>query len=379
LAPLGEYARVLELGLEAEPLAHSLNDPRRQVLVYCAVSIALIHLGRSADAIEPGQRALAIAETLSNPMLRIAARHSLGVAYCVLGNYRTAIGFFQRDVGLEPEEIPALLLESSGTDVFEQAFSRIAYCWSHATAATCYAELGEFDQAMLQAERALKFAQTLDNLYLSAAAVHLGSLYVRKGEWQLALSLAQSSQQTYASADLPMPRLQLAGFVGEVFNASGRIDEAISLFEATWRFAEAKGMFAHGMQVLALLGDAYGLAGRIDEAISTGQQALDLAHRLGHRGNEARTLYLLGNIYSYGASANGRLAKDSYQQALTLAQELGMRPLLAQCHLALGERAGKAGNGREAKGHLTVATDIFRTIGMQFWLKKAEAAQANLP
>src|SRR4029077_16367948 len=106
-----------------------------------------------------------------------------------------------------------------------------AYCWSQATAATCYAELGEFDQAMLQAERALKFAQALDNLYLRAAAVHLGSLYVRKGDLELALDLAPSSQQTYATADLPMPQLQLAGFVGEVFNASGRIDEAITLFE----------------------------------------------------------------------------------------------------------------------------------------------------
>jgi tetratricopeptide (TPR) repeat protein len=307
-------------------------------------------------------------------MLRIAARHSLGVAHCVLGIYRTAIEFFQRDVGLEPEQITARLLERWGVGLFEQGFSRIAYCWSQATAATCYAELGEFDQAMPHAERALKFAQALDNLYLRAAAVHLGSLYVRKGDLQLALSLAQSSQQTYATADLPMPQLQLAGFVGEVFNESGQIDEAITLFETTWQFAEAKGLFAHGMQVLALLGDAYGRAGRIDEATTTGQQALDLARRLGHRGNEARTLYLLGNIHGYGPSPNPNQARDSYRQALTLAQELGMRPLQAQCHLALGELAGKVGNRPQARDHLTLATQMFREMGIQFWLQKAQAA-----
>jgi tetratricopeptide (TPR) repeat protein len=123
LAPLGEYARVLELGLEAEPLARALPDPRREVLVHCAVSIALIHLGRSAEAIEPGQRALAIAEALRDPMLRIAARHSLGIAYCVLGTYRTAIEFFQRDVGLEPEQITARLLEPCGAGSLSKALA----------------------------------------------------------------------------------------------------------------------------------------------------------------------------------------------------------------------------------------------------------------
>ncbi|HTT38750.1 MAG TPA: tetratricopeptide repeat protein, partial [Burkholderiales bacterium] len=372
LAPLGEYARVLELGLEAEPLAHALNDPRREVLVYCAVSIALSHVGRCAEAVDPGQCALAIAESLRDPMLRIAARHSVGIAYWLLGAYRTAIDFFQRDVGLELDQITARLLEPWEAGLFEQGFSRLAYLWTHATAAICCAELGEFDEAMLQAERALKFAQALDSLYLRAAGVGLGSVYVRKGDLQQALNLALGLQQTYAATDLPMPQLLVPAILGEVFNLSGRIDEAVTLFEETWQFAKAKGMLAHGMQVLALLGDAYGRAGRIDEAITTGQQAVDLAHRLGHRGNEARALYLLGNIHGYGANATS--ARDSYQRALTLAQELSMRPLLAQCHLALGELAGKASNRPHAQQHLTVAAEMFRKMGMQFWLRKAEAS-----
>jgi hypothetical protein len=45
LIPLGEHARVLELGREAEPLAKTLDDPRRELLVYCSVSIALSVMG----------------------------------------------------------------------------------------------------------------------------------------------------------------------------------------------------------------------------------------------------------------------------------------------------------------------------------------------
>jgi hypothetical protein len=54
-----------------------------------------------------------------------------------------------------------------------------------------------------------------------------------------------------------------------------------------------------------------------------------------------RGRYLLGNIHGYGASANMTQARESYQQALVLAHELGMRPLEGQSFRARG--AGQEG------------------------------------
>jgi tetratricopeptide (TPR) repeat protein len=245
-------------------------------------------------------------------------------------------------------------------------------------AALCLAELGEFDQALLHAEQAVKFAQTLDNLYLRALAdAHLGSVHLRKGDLQQALRLAQRWLQTYAAADLPVPQLGMAWRLGEVFNVSGHIDDAVALFERAWQFAESKSVFAFAPRVLALLADAYGRAGRIDEAVTTGQRALQLARQLGQRGDEAWALFLLGNIHScVGVDANQ--IRDSYQQALALARELGMRPLQAQCHCALGELAKTAGGKREASEQFGTAVAMFREMGMQFWLEKAESALKNL-
>ena len=112
--------------------------------------------------------------------------------------------------------------------------------------------------------------------------------------------------------------------------------------------------------------------------MTTGQRALQLARELGQRGDEARTLYLLGNIHGYGASANANQARDSYQQALALAHELGMRPLQAQCHFALAELARKAGEGRSAQEQFGTAVSMFREMGMQFPLEKTEAALNDL-
>jgi predicted ATPase/class 3 adenylate cyclase len=375
LGPLGEFTRWIELGLEAEPLAKVLNDPRREARVHCSVCVALVLTGRGAEAIEHGERAMAIAESLQESSLRLDARFSLGLAHWRRGAYRTAIGFCERDVGLEPEQIAARLLEPQRGGAFAQATARIAYCQSQAIAAISFAALGEFDQAMVHAERVVRLTQTLDFLFLRAFAdAALGAVRLGKGDLQQALHLAQRWLQTYAVADLPYVQLLVVSSLGEVFNVLNHTDEALALHERAWQFAESKRLFAYGARVLALLGDAYGRAGRIDEAVSSGQRALDLARQLGQRGDEARSLFLLGNIHGYRESANANQTQEAYREARTLAHELGMRPLEAQCHLALGELAAKTGNKQQARDQLSVAVRMFREMDMQTWPERAESA-----
>src|SRR5262245_38867216 len=65
-------------------------------------------------------------------------------------------------------------------------------------------------------------------------------------------------------------------------------------------------------------------------------------------------------------------AESHYGTALTLASELGMRPLVAHCHLGLGALYRRTGDDTKAHEHLTTATAMYREMGMTFWLEKAE-------
>jgi hypothetical protein len=58
---------------------------------------------------------------------------------------------------------------------------------------------------------------------------------------------------------------------------------------------------------------------------------------------------------------------------LALANELGMRPLVAHCHLGLGKLYRRTGDGAKAQEHLTTAATMYREMGMDFWLEKADA------
>jgi hypothetical protein len=62
---------------------------------------------------------------------------------------------------------------------------------------------------------------------------------------------------------------------------------------------------------------------------------------------------------------------------MALASELGMRPLLAHCHLGLGRLSGRQSDAARAREHLATATALYREMGMIFWLEKAEAALAE--
>jgi hypothetical protein len=51
-----------------------------------------------------------------------------------------------------------------------------------------------------------------------------------------------------------------------------------------------------------------------------------------------------------------------------------MRPLVAHCHLGLGKLYRRSSDPARAEEHLVIATAMYREMGMNFWLEKAEAA-----
>ena len=107
------------------------------------------------------------------------------------------------------------------------------------------------------------------------------------------------------------------------------------------------------------------MTGRLDDAAEAAQQALAYGRAHGERGYEAYALRLLGEVALATAPAE---AERYHLQALTLAEELGMRPLVAHCHAGLGgvfQRRGEAGH---AQAELTTAVEMYRTMDMTFGL-----------
>ena len=105
------------------------------------------------------------------------------------------------------------------------------------------------------------------------------------------------------------------------------------------------------------------------------ESARELTRERKERGLEARARWLLGEIAGHPDRRDVEKAEAHYRQAMALATELGMRPLVAHCHLGLGQLCRCTGKRQQAQEHLTTATTMYREMDMRFWLEKAEAEQ----
>jgi tetratricopeptide (TPR) repeat protein len=138
------------------------------------------------------------------------------------------------------------------------------------------------------------------------------------------------------------------------------------------RVATGRPLLLHAL-VLTELSEACLLVGRVDEASALAGCLLELSHTHTGSGYQAHACRLLGEVAMHREPPDVDQATVHYRQALALAKELGMRPLQAHCHLGLGTLYARTGQRQQAQAALSAAIDLYRAMGMPFWLPKAEA------
>ena len=113
--------------------------------------------------------------------------------------------------------------------------------------------------------------------------------------------------------------------------------------------------------------------GRSHDAIAAAQRGLEWTRERHERPNEAWNLRALAEATAQATPPDFALANQLCQEAAAQAEQLGMRPLVARCHLDLGRLARRTDQRERAREHLTTATTMLREMGMRFWLEQAEA------
>jgi tetratricopeptide (TPR) repeat protein len=362
---LGEYERRLALLGEAEALARALDDQARLGRVLASMARVLRTTGDHDGARVAGQQALELAAALGDSALQVEASLYLGQAYYSIGDFGRAVVLLRRNVEAAGREAGRL-----STDV------RIE---SRAWLARTLGQLGTFTEGWRHGEEALRLA-TLDGRGQTPIVAHvcLGDLYLAKGDLEHAIRVfAQGLALCRASGNRNYVRAIVAG-LGCAFALQGRLAEGRALLEEA---------ISEGLRTGALLNQAYRVvwlsevcrrAGCSEEAWQHARQALGLVRQLKERGHEALALHQLGTVYAHADPPDAEQAEAHYQQAMTLAEELGMRPLVAHCHLGLGTLYATIGQQEQARTELSTAIEMYRAMEMTFWLPQTEAALAEV-
>jgi hypothetical protein len=129
---------------------------------------------------------------------------------------------------------------------------------------------------------------------------------------------------------------------------------------------------------VADLGRAHLLTGDVDRAATFAERALGGSRSRKERGYFAWSMHVLGEIELARDPLDVDKAAGCYRQALVQATELGMRPLVAHCHVGLAELYRHTGKRRQAEEHFTTATTMYGEMGMTYWLERAERDRSKL-
>jgi len=320
--------------------------------------------GDHDGAIAAGRQALALAVALGNGALQRQASYLLGQAYHAKGD-------FSRAAELLRSSVEAADRESSASHTASQSSSR-------ARLARTLGALGAFAEGRCRGEEALSLAMVegRGNTLLIAHGC-LGDLYLAQGDLEhailmydrcLALSRAAGNRSWLSSS---------AASLGYALALRGRLAEGRALLEEGIGETISTGARQRALWV-AWLSEVCRLMGHGAEAWQHARQALDLARRLKERGSEAFALHQLGAVQAQADPPDVVQSEAHYQQALALAEALGMRPLQAHCHHGLGQLYHQTGRGEEAHVTLSTAIDLYRVMDMTFWLPQAEATLAQV-
>jgi class 3 adenylate cyclase/tetratricopeptide (TPR) repeat protein len=322
-------------------------------------------MGDHEHAVRAAQRELGAfsANSAWSFSLATATNLRLGQAHHSLGQYSRAIDSLRKNLEFLEGD---LLHERCSMVGLPSVFSRV---WL----ALCLAERGEFGEGLTLGEEALRIAETGDPGYsLFVGCAGLGNVCVARGDFDRAIAVLELGLSR--ELDEPSTRVWpfIASALGAAYAHAGRPAEALPLLEAAVERAAAVKLKANHSIRLVRLAEAHVRAGRPESAFPVAAQALDLAQEHRERGHEAHAVRLLASIEVEREAPALDRAEEGYCKALALAEQLGMRPLQAHCHLGLGRLHRRTGNAEGAAAEVAAARDLYRAMDMTYWLHEAE-------
>jgi class 3 adenylate cyclase/tetratricopeptide (TPR) repeat protein len=366
LFALGEFVQMGKVLNEAHSLAEGLGDQRRLGWALAYLAHRWSFLAEHGRAIQAGQSARSISDRVGDLGLRVVTNYYLGQAL-----------WFAGDPGRCAEPLRAAIALAKGAPLGERfgmtALSAVVARWAFAES---LAERGEFAEAVEAGEEGLRIAQSTGHRQSEIYARYgLGYAHLRQGNFAAARRVLEPGLALCRELEIGVALPFVAASLGTSNTWSGRAADAVELLEEALEAFVRMGILGLRSLATTSLAEAYLVLGRLAEAREQVDRAVALARAQHEHAWQAWALKLLGDVDA-NAPAQADQAGQAYGHALAIATELGMRPLVAHCHLGLSRLRIPVGQCADAREHLNQAMALYREMDMRFWLGHAEAMRS---
>ena len=326
--------------------------------------------GDHARAVALGTRALEIGNALGDVALRPEATIRLGAVHYTLGSYSTAVSLLRQSLDLMRARPESERLGIVG----------LASVMANTWLSRALSELGQFAEAKARADEGFRVASTADQPFsLIGAHVALGILGLHQGHFDRAAAAFRSAVELWhargtfppgwrATPGWPAPWLSRVSAV----KPSERWRKSSTTVRGT-------GVWSILARRAAWLGEAARWCGRSQEAGRHADEALRLARAHKERGERG-----VGPAPSRGSRVGSRATRPfRCRGTLPRRPRPGRRrsrcaPSPPTAIVGWACCTDARGRGRSPGSELAVARELYRDMGMTFWLERADAELAAM-
>jgi class 3 adenylate cyclase/tetratricopeptide (TPR) repeat protein len=349
-----EYYDLLTL---YEPMASGLGNPELLGAFHARMGQCEYSLGHFDKAIQTLTKAAELAEASGNVEEARYAYMWLGWSHLYRGNYDRV-----------------LALKEDFLHTMEQRFNPRWHVWGLSAASRAYICLGRWDEAVQEAQKALKVAEEFsDNSLIAFATWTLSMAYTWKGDLGRAVEYGELALQ---KAPTPADKAWAQRGLGWTWCRAGETNRGVELLASLVPVLRASRYKPFEIPTTCTLGAGYWLAGKDDKARETLEEGLEIANRCGARYYVGWTHRFLGEI---ALKNDPPQATVHFEKSIAVLQEIKAENELALTYTEYGRLQKQQGQIAQAREYLTKAMEIFERLGTLSEPDKVREELAELP
>jgi tetratricopeptide (TPR) repeat protein len=350
-----------DLLTQYESMARELGNPELLGAFYARLGDCEYWFGEFDQAIQTLTKAVELCEKAGSA--EEAARAHLRIEW---SHYMR--GDFDRALALKEELI----------HIMEQRSILRWHPYALSIASRVYGCLGRWEEAVEEAQKAVRIAEDLsDNSLISWSAWNLSIAYNWKGDSARAIEYGELALR---KAPTPADRALAQRGLGWALCRAGEPNRGIELLTAVQPILRA-GLTASEIPLMCYLGEGYWLAGEDDKAGQTMEKGLEIMERCGTRYYAGFAQRLLGEIAMKNnpAQAGEPLAAPHFEKSIAIFQEIKAENELALAYACYGRLHRQKAQIARAREYLTEALNIFERLKTLIEPEKVKEILAELP
>ena len=312
---------------------------------YTNLGNAYDNLGDFRKAIEYYEKSLGIAEEIEDKSVEAKICGNLGAAYNSLGDFRKAIENLEKSLEIA-KEIGDKSVEAN--------------CYTNL--GNAYDNLGDFRKAIEYYEKSLGIAEEIEDKSVEAKICgNLGAAYNSLGDFRKAIENLEKSLEIAKEIGDKSVEANCYTSLGVAYDNLGDFRKAIEFYEKSLGIAEEIGNKSMEANCYRNLGAAYGGLGDFRKAIENLEKSLEIAKEIEDKSEEAKSYGNLG--VAYDNLVDFRKAIENLEKSLEIAKEIGDKSVEANCYTSLGVAYGGLGDFRKAIEFYEKSLEINKEIG----------------